>query len=184
MSSTLTGAATSAPRSWGGPWGRWAWTPLRTPCSSWSTRWATSSALSFLRPGLSSVDKFSHPILLTWRTQRTPLDHPSDENHIFDDVTSLIKTFQPPALDQTKVFPAANFEMGDTTFPQPTHRAKTSFLFSFLTNLDMTSKPFSSTRLYKGSFYYTFHMKASSISLRQVLCCLTSQWWDWNYSLI
>ena len=55
---------------------------------------------------------------------------PRDENHIFDDVTSLIKTFQPPALDQTKVFPAANFKMGDTTFPQPTHRAKKSFLFS------------------------------------------------------
>ena len=109
---------------------------------------------------------------------------PRDENHIFDDVTSLIKTFQPPALDQTKVFPAANFKMGDTFFPQHTPRAKKSFLFSFLTNLDMTSKPFSSTRLCKGSFYYTFYMKASSISLRQVLCCLTSQWWDWKYSLI
>ena len=79
-----------------------------------------SPALSFPRPLLSSLDKFSHSILLTWRTQPTPLDQPSDENHIFDDVTSLIKTFQPPALDQTKVFPAANFKMGDTTFPQPT----------------------------------------------------------------
>ena len=29
-SSMLTAAATSAPRSWAGPWGPWAWTPPRT----------------------------------------------------------------------------------------------------------------------------------------------------------